>query len=87
MGASYVGALAGYANDTVIDNCGVRAASSESSIVGSSNVGGLVGTALRTTITNSYAEVAAQGSTLVAGLVGSYSGGHVPLCRKLLCNR
>ena len=73
-GRVYVGALAGYANDTVIDNCGVRAASSESSIVGSSNVGGLVGTALRTTITNSYAEVAAQGSTLVAGLVGSYSG-------------
>ena len=73
-GRVYVGALAGYANNTVIDNCGVRAASSESSIVGSSNVGGLVGTALRTTITNSYAEVAVQGSTLVAGLVGSYSG-------------
>ena len=69
-----VGGLAGYANDTVIDNCGVRAASSESSIMGTSRVGGLVGTASETTITNSYAEVAVQGSTLVAGLVGSYSG-------------
>ena len=74
-GKGYVGGLVGYAKDSTITGCGVRAASDDSIVAGTSSAtGGLVGTALYVTIKNSYTEVAVQGSTLVGGLVGSYSG-------------
>ena len=73
-GRTYMGGLAGYANDSIIDHCAVRAASEDSIISGSSNAGGLVGTALGTTVTNSYAEVDVKAAKLVAGLIGSFSG-------------
>lgn len=74
-GGNNTGALIGYANNSIVRGCGVRAASADSAVTGSAAaVGGLIGTALYTTVENSYADIAVEGATSVGGLIGSYSG-------------
>ncbi|WP_195986006.1 GLUG motif-containing protein, partial [Clostridium sp. D33t1_170424_F3] len=74
-GKTYVGGLIGYANETTLIGCGVKAANADSKVVGTgSEIGGLTGVALGTTLKNCYAEIPVQGIAKLGGLVGSYSG-------------
>ena len=74
-GKSNIGALAGYANESTIIGCGVRAVSNDSLVEGTGvAVGGLIGVALYTTIADSYTDITVKGVKELGGLVGSFSG-------------